>query len=101
MNRDKLLSKLKNSDGRFIPSRVTEMVDEFITLQSNAEDVYKAVTGGVLSNWNYSSDIVLSVYDSLQKDKLDRDTVCEDMLHMFGQDGGSKQLILEYFGKLY
>lgn len=92
--------QLKNPDGTFDPDKIEELFKRYEALQNNAKQVYSHITKGLLSGSHYSADMVISVYDNIQKGLIDRDTVCEDMIHIV-DDPGTKQLILEYFGKLY
>lgn len=96
-----LYDGLKNPDGTINNSRVSELIRKYVELQTNAEQVYSKVTKGLLKGSHYPADTVISVFETTQKDLVDKNEVCDDMIHMVGSDEGTKQLILEYFGKLY
>lgn len=97
---DIILSSLKNKDGTINESELKEFIQETVKLRQSSSEVYSNITKGLLSNWNYPAETVLSVVNNLQKDKVDKSEICEDILHLV-QDEGTKQLILEYFGKIY
>lgn len=92
---------LKNPDGSINNEKLKELVKKYVELQNNSEQVYDKVTNGLLKGSHYSAEVVISVFETTQKDLIDKNSVCDDMLHMVGKDEGTKQLILEYFGKLY
>lgn len=97
---DIILSSLKNKDGTINESELKEFIQETVKLRQSSSEVYSNITKGLLSNWNYPAETVLSVVNNLQKDKVNKSEICEDILHLV-QDEGTKQLILEYFGKIY
>lgn len=97
---DIILSSLKNKDGTINEGELKEFIQETVKLRQSSSEVYSNITKGLLSNWNYPAETVLSVVNNLQKDKVDKSEICEDILHLV-QDEGTKQLILEYFGKIY
>ena len=97
---DIILSSLKNKDGTINEGELKEFIQETVKLRKSSSEVYSNITKGLLSNWNYPAETVLSVVNNLQKDKVDKSEICEDILNLV-QDEGTKQLILEYFGKIY
>lgn len=97
---DIILSSLKNKDGTINEGELKEFIQETVKLRQSSSEVYSNITKGLLSNWNYPAETVLSVVNNLQKDKVDKSEICEDILNLV-QDEGTKQLILEYFGKIY
>lgn len=97
---DIILSSLKNKDGTINEGELKEFIQETVKLRQSSSEVYSNITKGLLSNWNYPAETVLSVVNNLQKDKVNKSEICEDILHLV-QDEGTKQLILEYFGKIY
>lgn len=97
---DIILSSLKNKDGTINEGELKGFIQETVKLRQSSSEVYSNITKGLLSNWNYPAETVLSVVNNLQKDKVDKSEICEDILHLV-QDEGTKQLILEYFGKIY
>lgn len=97
---DIILSSLKNKDGTINEGKLKEFIQETVKLRQSSSEVYSNITKGLLSNWNYPAETVLSVVNNLQKDKVDKSEICEDILNLV-QDEGTKQLILEYFGKIY
>lgn len=100
MERYEYLS-VKNPDGTVNDSKLQELIKKYVELQNNAKKVYSVVTKGLLIDSHYPASTVLSVFENTQKDLVSKDTVCEDMIALLGSDEGTKQLILEYFGKLY
>ena len=96
-----MYESLKNRDGSLSPVKVKEFVEYFVQYRKEVSEVYNKVTEGTLKEGSYPAHTIISMYETLQEKKVDRDTTCADMIQMFGQDEGSKQLIQEYFGKLY
>lgn len=68
--------------------------------ESEVEKVYTHITKGLLTKAHYPAETVINVFDNLQKDMIDKNQVCEDMIQIVN-DEGTKDLIREYFGKLY
>lgn len=97
---DLILYSLQKEDGSIDKDKLREFIRETVKLRKSSSEVYSNITKGLLSNWNYPAETVLSVVNNLQKDKVDKSEICEDILHLV-QDEGTKQLILEYFGKIY
>lgn len=92
---------VKNPDGTLNESKLHDLIKRHVELQENAKKVYSEVTKGLLTDSHYPASTVLSVFESTQKDLVQKEVICEDMLALLGSDEGTKQLILEYFGKLY
>lgn len=95
-----LLYSLKNTDGSINEEELKKFLLQVVEQRQNASRVYSEVTKGLLKEWHYPSETVLSVFHNLQKNMVDKSEVCADMLHLV-QDEHTKQLMLEYFGKIY
>lgn len=96
-----LENSLKNPDGSYNREKILDILLENETLKKNYTEVISEVTRGLLKNSHYPASSVLPIYHSYQKDLVDKNKVCEDMIHLVGKDEGFRQLIEEYFGKLY
>ena len=96
-----LYESIKNPDDTINQAKVLELLKKYLELQNNAKQVYSKVTKGLLNNSSYSATTVISVYENIQKDYVNKDVVCDDILHLLGSDECGKHLVLEYFGKLY
>ena len=101
MNSQELFESLKTSNGDLDEIKVRDLTEKYVELQNNTSQVYETVTKGLLKDPNYNPDIVIHMYNLLQKELVSKKTVCEDMVHLVGhQNTELKNLVLEYFGKL-
>ena len=72
---------------------------DYLELKENSRKVYETITGGLLNKSHYKADTVISVYNALQKQLVDKDMACEDIVSIVGEHTELSELIKEYFGK--
>lgn len=97
---DLILYSLQKEDGSIDKDKLKEFIRETVKLRKSSSEVYEKITKGLLHDWHYPPETVLSIVENLQKNMVDKSKVCDDMLCLV-QDEGTKQLVLEYFGKIY
>lgn len=98
---EEIMNSLKDSGGNLMYDKVYELVDKYVDLKDNARRVYTTVTNNILNSPEYSSEYVISVYESIQRHMIDRITARDDMLSIISpEDTGLEQFIYEYFGDI-
>lgn len=99
LNEEKTLyNNLCNSEGKIDELKLKEFIKEVLQMRDNVSGVYDFVTRGLLKKYHYNSEVVINIVKDLQKDLIDKNVICEDILNIVS-DEGTKQLIQEYFGK--
>ena len=92
-----IYNSLCSTNGSIDPAKLRQYIRDSVESQENASIVYETITKGLLKHSQYSAETVLSVYNELQKNLINKGKVCEDILQIV-QDEDTKQLIAEYFG---
>lgn len=92
-----IYNSLCNINGSIDTVKLKQYIRDSVESQENASIVYETITRGLLKHSQYPAETVLSVYNEIQKNLIDKDKVCEDILQIV-QDEDTKQLIAEYFG---
>lgn len=95
-----IMSSLRDDNGNIKESELRRFIQDTVNLRTSVSTVYSELTKGLLLNWDYPPDTVISVFNNLQKNLVNKDVVYEDIIHLV-HDEPTKQLIEEYFGKLY
>ncbi len=85
------------TNGELDENKVKSLVNEHNRLKEQSSEVYNYVTKGLLKKDHYSSDVVINMVKSIQKDYVHKDTVYEDMMTLAGNDEFLKRNLKDYF----
>lgn len=95
-----IMSSLRDNNGGIKENELRKFIQDTVSLRTSVSTVYSELTKGLLVNWDYPPDTVISVFNNLQRNLVNKTAIYEDIIHLV-HDESTKQLIEEYFGKLY